>query len=213
MVYLVFSLQTGSSSWLKTPSLPISLACQYCCCAGWAVSCSLSIHLQAPVHDIYLIALKCVCAEMIRNHEGPVSLLRNASHITPPSFILYLSSRSRVSHVDLSWNPRPGVRQTSGPLSVCQICTLGLMCSSCSVSCFQDLWLFSCQDRWFIYPKAQFLTLLNKSTISGTLMSLIVSEAGKNFQVIEDIIQIWLSEIYFWVECILTRLCPIQCGF
>lgn len=35
--------------------------------APWAASCS-PIHLQAPVQHIYLIALKRVCTEMIRNH-------------------------------------------------------------------------------------------------------------------------------------------------
>lgn len=42
------------------------------CCAVWAASCPP----QAPVQDIYLLALKCVCGETIRSNEEPVSVWR-----------------------------------------------------------------------------------------------------------------------------------------
>lgn len=66
-----------------------------------------------------------------------------------PLFFTYLcrlESPSKVSHLHLFWNPHPGVRQTSDPHSVCQICALVLICS-CSIFwllCFQDLRLYSC---------------------------------------------------------------------
>lgn len=77
--------------------------------------------LQAPVQDIYLLALKCVCAEMIRSNEGPISVLADVSNITPPPFILCLSLMIVISVEGFtlmfalkssSWC------QTSDPLSV-----------------------------------------------------------------------------------------------
>lgn len=86
------------------------------CCALWATSCSpTTCRLQWTIFTSW--------QTWYETKKSPVSLW----------------------HLLLFWNPRPGVRQTSDPHSVCQIWALVLVCS-CSIFwllCFQDLRLYS----------------------------------------------------------------------
>lgn len=69
----------------------------------------------------------------------------------------------------LFWNPRPGVRQTSDPHSVCQICALVPICSCCIfwLLVFKTCDFISALDWCFMYPKSQITTVSNMSSVSG----------------------------------------------
>lgn len=110
------------------------------CCAVWAASCPP----QAPVEDIYLLALKRDDEEQWR---ARFCLTCPALPHLPLflAYLCWLSSQSKVSHSWLLWNCRAGVCQTSDPLSVRSAFWLSSV-PSALFACFQDMWLWKHND-------------------------------------------------------------------
>lgn len=185
----VFTWFAGLQSSQAPPLLLSPLFDGLCgCCAMWATSCSpTTCKLQRTTFTSWQTW-----------YEMKKSPVMCRVPLFLPLFFTYLcrlASPSKVSHLLLFWNPRPGVRQTSDPHSVCQICALVLICS-CSIFwllCFQDLQLYS---RPSLIPHASQVT--NPDTFKHVISIRNIDElnykAANNSQAIEDI---WLLEIYF----------------